>query len=434
MARAYWLHGGGIAREKEQAFGKVSLRVPELSPEEIRAELARLREGAGNLAGVDKARRRWGVAAAARRFLDPADPLRCRAVDLLPGVTGFSPSMIQESLPRIFRVIEESALASVISAEDGAAVPLVVIVAAGNVPGVAIPKMALALAAGSACFVKSASGEPVLAPLFAQALCEALPELGGAVGVSWWPGGDRRREEEVARAAASLIAYGSDEAVAALRSLAPAAFVGYGHRLSVAVVRLDDPTRMTELAAAAALDVALYDQLGCLSPQAVYTLGGDSATRNSFGDALARELEALSQQIPRGELPESAALAIRRLRDEVEWREIRGAAVRLRMSRAGALWTVIEDPEPVFRPSPLYRTIFVRPLERLSAFRTALEDVLPQLECVGVGPWPDAELDEMIRGCGIPHRAPLGRMQAPGLDWRQRGLSPLAGIVPSGSP
>src|SRR5204862_304125 len=77
-----------------------------------------------------------------------------------------------------------------------------------------------------------------------------------------------------------------------------------------------------------------------------------------------------------------------RLRDEYEWREVGGEDVSL---RAGKEWTILEDPIPGFRPSPLHRTIFVRPLEAIAGLRAALGTWLPRVECVGMGPWPDAE-------------------------------------------
>lgn len=428
MERACFLPGGVSAREREQSFGRATLRIADLSAEEIHGVLQCLRAGAGTLAGIDPSRRRRAIAEAARRFLDSSDSLCLRAQSLLPAVTGFSSEMIRETLPRIFEPIHEAALADLVP-PGLRAHPLVAIIAAGNVPGVAIGKMALALACGAACFVKSASGEPVLAALFAEALAAASPELGAATAVTWWAGGDRPREEAVAHGVDSVIAYGSDAAVEAWGSLAPASFVARGHRLSVSVVCLDDASRIGDLAVAAAIDVALYDQLGCLSPQTIYALCGASSEFQAFAEALAAELEALGRRLPRGIVSEGAALAIRRLRDEYEWREIRGEPVRLRASREGILWTILEDPQPRFRPSPLHRTVFLRRLGRAEDLGAVLGEFVSRVECVGIGPWPDEEIVAAVAACGIPYRAPLGRMQSPPLAWPQGGASPLAGVA-----
>jgi hypothetical protein len=173
----------------------------------------------------------------------------------------------------------------------------------------------------------------------------------------------------------------------------------------------------------------MYDQLGCLSPQVLFTIGEDHALREAFTDALARSLADLARRIPRGDVPEAAVLGVRRLRDEYEWREIRGDRVHLRASRGDVLWTVIDDAELRFRGSPLYRTIFVRALANASELRGAVEEVLPHLECAGLAPWPDEDLERAVSACGLPHIAPLGRMQSPTLGWRQGGMSPMAGII-----
>lgn len=426
IGRAGWLPPGAEPREREESFGKRRLLVPDLAPVEIHALLGRLRRRAETLPARDD--RIAAIARAALRFLDPADPLARRAADLLPGVTGFSPEMIREVLPRIFAALDEATLGGIVAEARGAVHPLVAIVAAGNVPGVALPKMALALAAGSACLVKCAQGEPVLAPLFAAALAAESAALGSATAVAWWKGGANAWEEEVQRTADSLIAYGSDEAIAGIARRAPATFVAHGHRLSIALVDLARAVTVEPIAEAAALDVTLYDQLGCLSPQCIYVTGGDAAGRAAFVAALARSLERLARLLPRGEAPAEASAAIRRVRDEIEWRELAGEPVRVLASDTGTTWTVIEEASEGFRPSPLYRTIFVRPLARAEGLRAALGAALRRVECAGVAPWPHEEIASALAASGIANVVPLGRMQSPTLRWRQGGNPPLAGI------
>ncbi len=424
-------HLPGVApRTHGERFGTLELEVPDLSPEEIRALLARLRSAApGPPSEVSK--RADALAVAAGRFLRAGDPLRRLAIEVLPATCGFSREMIVETLPLLLAPFTLQSITRAVSATPGEILSPLAIVSAGNLPGVALPKMALALAAGGACLVKTASGEPFLPVLFARAVAEEDPDLGARLAVVWWHGGEAAWEAELAAGVASLVAYGSDEATAALRRSAPEHFLSLGHRLSVAVVRLDPGAAIERLAAGVALDVALYDQLGCLSPQCVYGIGEDAA-RRTFGDALARSLEALAARLPRGHVPELSSVAIRRLRDEYEWRETGGLRARVLVAARGTDWTVIEDPEPRFRSTPLYRTVFLRPLGALADLPAALGEALRQVECVGIGPWPDAEAAGALAEWGIPRVAPIGRMQVPGLDWRQGGSDPMTGIVDEG--
>jgi hypothetical protein len=172
--------------------------------------------------------------------------------------------------------------------------------------------------------------------------------------------------------------------------------------------------------------VALHDQLGCLSPQTLYVVGAERSRRRELVDRLADALADASVRWPRGTLDEAEAVAIRRLCDEYEWRELGGADVSV---RAGGEWAILEDPTAGFRPSPLHRTIFVRSLEAIAGLRAALGEWLPRVECVGMGPWPDDETDRTLAELGTPRVAPLGCMQEPGLDWRQGGMDPMAGIL-----
>jgi acyl-CoA reductase LuxC len=426
MERAFHLPALEELRTRQVRFGSLRLVVAEVSAAQMRRLLAGLRAHAARGESGDRAAR---VAAAARRFLDPEDRWRRRALDALPGLTGFSHAMIEETLPRVFGPLADAVALKRAASAAGSVVGLLGVVAAGNIPGIALLKTALALTAGAACVVKTATGEPLLAVLFADALAAVDSSLASSLAVSWWEGGSGSGEEALLRGVDSLVAYGSDASIAALAARRRGQFVGFGHKLSVAVVRLDRPNDVRSLAAAAAVDAALYDQLGCLSPQTLYVVGAEASRRRELVDRLAEALDEAEARWPSGGLADAEAVAIRRLRDEYEWLELGGAAVSV---RTGKGWTILEDQTPGFRPSPLHRTIFVRPLEKIDDLQVALGEWLPRVECVGMGPWPDAETGRSLAALGIPRVAALGCMQAPGLDWRQGGMDPMAGIIAGG--
>src|SRR6185436_9002347 len=186
MERGFHLPGAPLGRVRPVAFGDAKLGILELSRVEMRTLLTELR---ACRPGSDLATRAAAIGRAARRFLDEGDPLRGRALAELPAVTGFSTPMIEAALPRVFAPLADATALAAIAGSTGACVALLGIVAAGNMPGVALAKAALALTAGTSCIVKSASGEPLLAPLFAEALANADPSLASAFAVSWWEGG-----------------------------------------------------------------------------------------------------------------------------------------------------------------------------------------------------------------------------------------------------
>src|SRR5690606_17223353 len=86
-----------------------------------------------------------------------------------------------------------------------------------------------------------------------------------------------------------------------------------------------------------ALDVALWDQLGCLSPIAAYVLGERRAAER-FAEALAAALAALERRMPRGRVEPAAAAAIARERAEAEMRAAAGEPVVVHAG-PGTSWT-----------------------------------------------------------------------------------------------
>jgi hypothetical protein len=425
MERGFHLPGAPRGRVRSAAFGGATLGVLDVSAVEMGALIAELR---AHRSHSDSTMRAAAIGRAAKRFLDQDDPLRRRSLALLPAVTGFSTPTIEAALPRIFSPLADVDTLTDLAGSAGACVAVLGIVAAGNVPGVALSQAALALAAGASCVVKSASGEPLLAALFAEALTSADPSLASKLAVLWWEGGSSPCEGEFLRGVDSLVAYGSDDAVNSLAARGPRRFIGHRHKLSIGLVRLDGVQDVPGIADAAAVDVALYDQLGCLSPQSIYTVAGTSERRRDFVEALSRSLDEAERRWPPGDLPQGQALAIRRLRDEYEWRAIRGEAVSVRHGGGVESWTIIDDRASAFQPSPLHRTIFVRHIDSLAALASTLGAWLPRTESAGMAPWPDAEAREVVSALGIPRLAPLGAMQSPDLGWRQGGWEPMAGI------
>src|SRR5437867_10395523 len=146
MERAFHLPALEALHMRRVTFGSLRLAVAEVSADQMRRLLAGLRARA---ARGEPAARAARVAATARRFLDPEDRWRRRALEALPGLTGFSPTMMEETLPRIFAPLADAADLAKAASAVGPVVGVLGIVAAGNIPGVPLLKTALALTAGA---------------------------------------------------------------------------------------------------------------------------------------------------------------------------------------------------------------------------------------------------------------------------------------------
>ena len=199
--------------------------------------------------------------------------------------------------------------------------------------------------------------------------------LSDCLAVVSWSGGATALEEIAFRQADIVIASGSDESLTAIHRHVRGRFIGYGHKVSFSVIGKEALAQSQQLARAAAYDVALFDQQGCLSPQLIYVEEGGVIRPKEFAALLAQELTYWQQQLPRGKISSEASAAIRRVRDEAEWQALSGKDVALYASDHGTEWTVLYDADPVFVPSPLYRTVRIKPFSSFTQFSSLLESL-----------------------------------------------------------
>lgn len=389
------------------------------------------------------------LATTAAVFLDATSQARCEAEALLPAETGLSPEMIRHVLPLLFQEYRAERLTALVQEELGSLdaldtfVPtaggwrkaygptLITQVLAGNLPGTGLDGVLFALLVKAATLVKASSAAPSLPTLFARTLAGVDPDLGSCVAVVSWPGGHAALEEIAFARADIVVASGTDESMAAIQRQVRGRFIGYGHKVSFSLITKERLEDAEALARQAAYDVVLFDQRGCLSPQLVYVEAGGRVSPREFAALLAQALEQWQTILPRGTVPVEASVAIRRLRNEAEWQAIAGKEVVLYASAPGTEWTVVYDADPRFVPSPLYRTVRVKPFSTLAELAEVLLPWRTHLEAAGVAAGPDRlrEIAELLGQAGVSRIAQLGTLQTPPLSWRHGGRPRLADFV-----
>ena len=217
--------------------------------------------------------------------------------------------------------------------------PVTAVWLAGSIPTAAFASLALPLLAGSAVYAKPASADPVSARLFAASLRESDPAVGAALAI----GGDAKALDE----ADAVVAHGSDATITAIRArVGPnRPFLGYGHKLSVAAVgpAVDPLVAARRLA----LDVALWDGRGCLSPSWVLAVDAPRGRAAEVARAFAAALEEIEEDLPRGALDAAEAAELLDLRARAAVRE----GTRLEMAAGASTWTVALETGEV-RPPP----------------------------------------------------------------------------------
>jgi hypothetical protein len=371
---------------------------------------------------------------------DPASAPRRTLQAELPAATGFSAAVVREGLARALAPWSGEALLALARAELGAAAlgeadrckagaprvargfDVTAVLLAGALPTPTLLALIAPLAVGSPVVAKTASADPITARVVAASLAAVDADLGAALQVSSFASEDEACLDALL-AAPCVVATGSDDAVAAVAArLRPGQrLVARGHRLSVALLgpEAQAGAALEEAAAALALDVALWDQLGCLSPVALYVVGG-AAGCDRAAERLAAALAEVEARLPRGRVGLDARVAIATGRAEAEFRAATRARVALH-GDASAPWVVVREADATFQGSPLHRFVRVHPVEGAAEAIRALRPIGPQLAAAGVAGFGTrtGELARALAELGASRVCRFGRFQSPPLAWCQ---------------
>jgi Acyl-CoA reductase (LuxC) len=328
------------------------------------------------------------LVAVARRIADPEDALGRQARAELPASTRLTTEGVELALELALEIDpSDDELARLIGSVEPA--PRAHVLLASNVFVAAHRALALALAQSPRVEVRSSRREPVMARLFAAA-------MNGAVRVA----------EELAPAPGdSVWAYGGDRTIETLARELPAGVVlhAYGSGMGVAVFEARGEGTLARAAGGLALDVALFDQRGCLSPRMAIVVGGADVARD-FATCVARELAELEQRVPRGALSREETADVVRYRDAMEY------AAEILPAGKGRV-SVDASGERVVLP-PVGRHLHVL---RTDDVARVLAPLAPSVAALGVDVSPELEaaLRTALPGARV---SPLGRMQRPAFD------------------
>lgn len=353
-----------------------------------------------------------------------------RAVDELAAVGRFSKPMLEHGLPTMIAPLRGDAIHELVGRELGAwpvasGPGLALHVLPSNLPGHAAIPAGLSLALGIACLLKSGRDDRVFARLWAESIRQVDPEVGACLDSVYWPGGSRALEDTVLTDADLVVAAGGDAAIADIERRCRGRFIGHGHRVSWALV-VADAERAAAVSSLAA-DVAMWDQLGCLSPHVCF-VEGDLESARTFAQDLAKELAELAVALPATPLSAGEAVAVRRFRESAAWRRFGGGTGGvLEVSGAIEAGSVVVADELAFEPTPQHRNVRIVPFARTDEVMAVLRPLRGRVEAVGVAASAQfAALADELEGSGVPHVVELGRMQTPTLAWGPSGRPRVA--------
>jgi hypothetical protein len=332
----------------------------------------------------------------ARLVSDGASELGRRARRLLGESTGLSAENVEWALTNALETSPSpSELAALAASVAPARAAWVVLPA--NVFVAAHRAVALALAASPVVRVRVSRREPH----FARLLDEASPGLFELVDALAPEPGD------------CVFAYGADATLASVRARLPASVALAAHGDGFGVALLDARAATAEAARDLAIDVAAFDQRGCLSPRLACVLGDAGAARR-FAELVAEALAERARDVPLGRLDAEEKADIARFRDTAAYAgtlQPAGPGFVCALGGSGVLF------------APVGRNLAVVPVTSVESAFLALDPAL--VTAVGIAGGADlgAAVASVVPGARL---SKLGHMQRPAFDGaadRRRALA-----------
>lgn len=244
----------------------------------------------------------------------------------------------------------------------------VVHVMPSNVFAVGALGLVESLLAGNVNIVKLSSRDSAFAATFAQALCRLDPggRLQNYIAVIHVASSQQRLLQTLFAQADAISAWGGEKAINAIKQAAPPGtrVISWGHKVSFGYLAADclaDAALYQQALEGFARDVCRLDQQACSSPQTLF-VEADVQGLERFAQDLATSLRRQSPLIP-GNIPDMNEQAeITSVVAVAEAEEALGLTRVLRDEHDS--WRILVDYRPGLRPSPLYRTIWVKAIQR----------------------------------------------------------------------
>ena len=394
------------------------------------------------------------IDAAIERFLNRDDPVRQKAEQLLPLITGFDAEMIRLSLTDYLKTFRNPQLQRFIN-EDFANPKILddfqpimkggfakafgpdclLHIWAGNVPGLPLWSLISGLLVKAGNIGKVSSSEPLFASLFVKLLIEIEPKLSDCLAILWWEGGTTDLENILLKNADVVLAYGDNNTIKQIQDRTPITtrYLAYGHKISFGVISATvlDAQKSWAVAHKAANDIARYDQHGCYSPHVFFVEFGGLISPQNFAEYIAHELSCFENKFPRRNLNTRESIQVAEWRNNQELEAISDPKNIIMSNEVGS-WTVsFSENAENFSLSGLNRTIRVIGIDSLDQIIPLISPYKKFLQTVGIAASPIElfRISEQLGQNGVTRITGLGSMTAPEAGWHHDGRFNLLDLI-----
>jgi len=303
----------------------------------------------------------------------------------------------------------------------------------GNVPGLPALSLIRALLVKSTVIAKVASGEPTFAARFVRTLAEVEPLFGEAIMVTYWDRNDTAALRAALGQVDAVIAYGSDDACAAIRAHVGShqRYIEHGHKVSIGILARNYLAQIGTAAVAEriAVDVSVFNQHACIAPQ-TYLIEGTLDEARAFGQQLATALDNYAVACPLGTLEEAEAATLQLRRTSAAWAAATHSHCDL-WRGDGLDWTVVLEATIGTVSGSGNRVLRIVPVNDLADALRKLQPIASYLQNIGLGAsgpefWHTAQELARMGACRI---CEPGRMAEPSMMWRHDGEPCVAKLL-----
>lgn len=294
--------------------------------------------------------------------------------------------------------------------EAWAPLGVLVHVAPGNVPTVAPLSVLEGLLAGNINLLKTSTKEGAFPLQLLRALVDEDPTGSLKPFVYGFRFSSKRQDllGALFRQADGIAAWGGESAMAGVRALAPpdVRVIDWGHRISFAYLTrqaAEDPAVLERVAR----DTCAIEQQACSSPQCLFLDSDSPEEVLALARRLAQALERISPTYPAAELGTLEAAEITTVTELARLDAVLGKAEVIEAPDRS--WRLLVEHTPGLRPSPLFRSLWVKPLPRDRIVAT-LRPLRAYLQTVGLG----CGLDDYAELSALMFRAGATRVTRPG--------------------
>lgn len=250
----------------------------------------------------------------------------------------------------------------------------------GNAFGLSVLATIEGLISGNFNVVKLSSKENDFALMAFELLAQIDSQLANKIILLKLSSKEVEKLDALLSISDGVSAWGGDGAIQSIRDRLPAQtrFIPWGHKISMAMISKSGQKNIESLKKLAN-DVVLMEQQACSSPQLAFVEVEHFDELIAFGKAFMPLLESASQLTSQPDLSLQEQAEITNQVELAKLESLYGDCDVLQ-SKDGRARIIIEDQSGI-RPSPLYRTLILRPIKRqnivglLSSWRKYLQSV-----------------------------------------------------------